>query len=77
MVTAKKKKKNQNKLRIASVKEVFPSCLLLWVLLPYPWKAVRRLPLTLHQNLKEFSGRYIGSIFGDVYDAEKKKCRSS
>lgn len=74
VIASKKTNKKQNKLRIASVKEVFPSCLLLWVFIPYPWEAVRRLPLTLHQNPRDFYGRCIWSIFGDVYDAEKKKC---
>lgn len=75
VIASKKTNKKQNKLRIASVKEVFPSCLLLWVFIPYPWEAVRRLPLTLHQNPRDFYGRCIWSSFGDVYDAEKKKCR--
>lgn len=73
VIASKKTNKNQNKLRIASVKEVFPSCLLLWVFIPYPWEAVRRLPLTLHQNPRDFYGRCIWSSFGDVYDAEKKE----
>lgn len=51
---------NGNRLVIACIKQnktktnselhlwrsFFPSCLLLWVLIPYPWKAMRRLPLT-------------------------------
>lgn len=51
---------------MASVREFFPSRLLLWVLIPNLWKAMRRIPLTSDQNLRDFCERRVENIFGSL-----------